>query len=463
MTEELTNFLLKEYQKAGISPKYIRLGGKNYLIPADYIIDFKDYTKAFISDFFFDMRADYNAYKKNGEPVQYITYKDEDKKIKLVVPYAWRHKNKTEAEIAAHIFARADKNYAQANACLYKKQELTVPKNNAYALAQKVVKTLKTAHKKTHNNSKWSTQNLRDAANKWFVRVALAVSLGGVGYMSLSQKNQSKETAPILQDSTIISKKQKIDTVFDHNKRVFEKNLDTFICVLAFVEDYRSKAYDDGMGVYTIGFGTTFYLNEKGEKTGKVRSKDQITSAEAIEQMRRYLNFIILPQIEKNVNVCIDDESMKTLVPLCYLLGNSKFRNSLFLETLNKGIQGQDLANTTSIYRRQNGVCKRLWLSLAVAKGHISVQDLLELPIASCYRLHKKDVFEHQKNKLRKGRNEQAFFKLDSQTVEKNISKMSKTHKKTKLKNVLPPEFVQKIEKPQSNKFLKLFKTRDYS
>lgn len=441
MKPELTKFLLEEYKKAELEPQYINLCGKKYLIPADYVMDFKDYQKAFISDFFDDMRADYDAYKKNGEPVQYVSLRNEGKILKLVVPYNLQNKNKSAEEIVCKIFENADKKYERMVQYSY---DLTktegVRTEPTYALRQRVIQTLETAKKKTNNNPKWTIENLKSAARRWIVRAALAASIGGAGYAVFSPKNTEKGKDDVSEMHT--------PDLSEYNKKVFDKNLSDVMCVIAFVEDYREKAYDDGLGVCTIGFGTTFYLNNKGEKTGKVKPQDKISSEEAVEQMRRYLNFIVLPQIRKKVKVCIDDESMKTLVPLCYLLGEKKFEKSLFLQELNKGVVGKDLANTASIYRLQGGVCKRLWLSVAVSQGNLSTQELLNLPIASCYKLHKKDVFEYQDNKLKKGENEQAFFKTDPKTIDRNIKKMRYWSTKPKLKDVLPPTFVKNLEKP---------------
>ncbi|MHC3123230.1 lysozyme [Acinetobacter sp. GN11] len=96
-------------------------------------------------------------------------------------------------------------------------------------------------------------------------------------------------------------------------------------------EDTRIKAYDDGVGVWTIGTGTTIYPNGF-----KVKKGDTCTP----EQAKAYFKHD-LAKFEKTVNesvtVSLTQNQFDALVSLTYNIGSGAFKNSTLLKLLNKG------------------------------------------------------------------------------------------------------------------------------
>lgn len=96
-------------------------------------------------------------------------------------------------------------------------------------------------------------------------------------------------------------------------------------------EDLRLTAYDDGVGVLTIGWGTTVYPSGK-----KVNKGDKIT----LEQAKQYKAHD-LARFEKAVNdavkVPLNQNQFNALVSLAYNIGVSAFTNSTLVKRLNEG------------------------------------------------------------------------------------------------------------------------------
>lgn len=96
-------------------------------------------------------------------------------------------------------------------------------------------------------------------------------------------------------------------------------------------EGLRLKAYDDGVGVWTIGFGTTKYPNGIRVKKGDTCTLDQ---AKAYMQND-------LKSFEQTVNntvkVLLNQNQFDALVSLAYNIGSTAFNNSTLVRQLNEG------------------------------------------------------------------------------------------------------------------------------
>lgn len=105
----------------------------------------------------------------------------------------------------------------------------------------------------------------------------------------------------------------------------------TGVDLITSFEDTRTKAYDDGVGVWTIGIGTTVYPNSV-----KVKQGDTCT----LEQAKTYFKYD-LAKFEKTVNesvaVPINQNQFDALVSLTYNIGAGAFKGSTLLKLLNKG------------------------------------------------------------------------------------------------------------------------------
>lgn len=96
-------------------------------------------------------------------------------------------------------------------------------------------------------------------------------------------------------------------------------------------EGLRLKAYDDGVGVWTIGFGTTKYPNGIRVKKG-----DTCT----LEQAKSYMQHDLKKfeqTVNSAVNVPINQNQFDALVSLAYNIGSTAFKNSTLVKRLNEG------------------------------------------------------------------------------------------------------------------------------
>jgi len=94
-------------------------------------------------------------------------------------------------------------------------------------------------------------------------------------------------------------------------------------------EGYSEKAYSDVVGVWTIGYGNTYYKDGS-----KVREGDTITKAEAEELFQHVVDDFaqkINVLIKKDVNDC----EFGALVSLSYNIGVGAFKKSTLLRKVN--------------------------------------------------------------------------------------------------------------------------------
>ena len=100
-------------------------------------------------------------------------------------------------------------------------------------------------------------------------------------------------------------------------------------------EGKRLTAYDDGVGVWTIGFGTTVYPNGI-----KVMKGDTCTEAQAKTYMVHDLKKFEAT-VNKAVTVQLNQNQFDALVSLAYNIGTNAFSKSTLLKKLNaKDYQG---------------------------------------------------------------------------------------------------------------------------
>ena len=96
-------------------------------------------------------------------------------------------------------------------------------------------------------------------------------------------------------------------------------------------EGKRLVAYDDGVGVWTIGFGTTKYPNGVRVKKG-----DTCTLEQAKEYMRHDL-IEFEHTVSISVKVPLNQNQFDALVSLAYNIGSSAFKSSTLVKKLNSG------------------------------------------------------------------------------------------------------------------------------
>ena len=96
-------------------------------------------------------------------------------------------------------------------------------------------------------------------------------------------------------------------------------------------EGKRLVAYDDGVGVWTIGFGTTKYPNGVRVKKG-----DTCT----LEQAKEYMHHDLIEfehTVNNSVKVPLNQNQFDALVSLAYNIGSNAFKSSTLVKKLNTG------------------------------------------------------------------------------------------------------------------------------
>ncbi|ENV08995.1 MULTISPECIES: lysozyme [Acinetobacter] len=96
-------------------------------------------------------------------------------------------------------------------------------------------------------------------------------------------------------------------------------------------EDLVLTAYDDGVGVWTIGFGTTVFPNGV-----KVKRGDTCTKAQAMTFFQHDLQRFEAA-VNSVVKVPVSQNQFDALVSLTYNIGETAFKKSTLLAKLNKG------------------------------------------------------------------------------------------------------------------------------
>ena len=96
-------------------------------------------------------------------------------------------------------------------------------------------------------------------------------------------------------------------------------------------EGKRLVAYDDGVGIWTIGFGTTIYPNGIRVKKG-----DTCTEAQAKIYMQNDLKKFEYA-VNSAVNIPLNQNQYDALVSLTYNIGAAAFSKSTLVKKLNTG------------------------------------------------------------------------------------------------------------------------------
>jgi len=106
---------------------------------------------------------------------------------------------------------------------------------------------------------------------------------------------------------------------------------DVGVNLISAFEDTQFKSYDDGVGVWTIGIGTTVYPNGV-----KVKQGDTCT----LEQAKTYFKHDLAKfenTVNESVTVPLTQNQFDALVSLTYNIGSGAFKGSTLLKLLNKG------------------------------------------------------------------------------------------------------------------------------
>lgn len=108
-------------------------------------------------------------------------------------------------------------------------------------------------------------------------------------------------------------------------------------------EDLRLKAYDDGVGVWTIGYGTTV-INGVKVKKGDICTIEQAKSYMA-QDLKKFES-----AVNTAVKVTLNQNQFDALVSLTYNIGIGAFKGSTLLMLLN----AKDYKHAAEQFQRWN-------------------------------------------------------------------------------------------------------------
>lgn len=101
-------------------------------------------------------------------------------------------------------------------------------------------------------------------------------------------------------------------------------------------EGCKLKAYKDGGGVWTIGYGTTFYPQDGS----KVKEGDTCTQEQAENWLQIHVNNLFF-EISHLVTSPLTENQLKALVCFVYNIGINAFKKSTMLKLLNENKKGE--------------------------------------------------------------------------------------------------------------------------
>jgi lysozyme len=142
--------------------------------------------------------------------------------------------------------------------------------------------------------------------------------------------------------------------------------------ILKHYEGLRLKSYDDGGGVWTIGYGTT-KINGKPVVPGMTCSEEQAES---------YLKADLAKfeaRVDKSVTVELTQSEFDALVVFAYNIGEGAFAASTLVKLLNKG-QKCDVPVQLLRWNKDNGK-----VLAGLTKRRQSEGDLFKLGVVKFY------------------------------------------------------------------------------
>ena len=108
------------------------------------------------------------------------------------------------------------------------------------------------------------------------------------------------------------------------------RTLDTFgYKLIQQFEGLKLKAYQDNVGIWTIGYGNITYLDGS-----KVKKGDEITREQADLMFKQTANKFAL-DVANLIEVCLTQNQFNALVSLAYNIGIGAFKISTLLKIVN--------------------------------------------------------------------------------------------------------------------------------
>lgn len=259
-----------------------------------------------------------------------------------------------------------------------------------------------------------------DKLKRFLLGTALVGGLSTGVYYASQQENDQDDNDPKRKKEVTTSKPPKQAADPYGNVALFESLRSEIKFALAFVENYYPYTYYCGKA-WTTGHGLTVLYSPSGKYT-RVTQNTPVPSLEESDKYKgRYLTFEVLPSIKRNITRPIDRNTMIAACALRYCIGEKNFAKSAFVDQLNAGKTGKELAKTLTGWRKQSGVLNRMYFFAALLSGEIEFQDLLDLRAEGCYNLTLKDILVYKNNRPKEIRG--GFYQWDFSKLPQNLEK----------------------------------------
>lgn len=128
------------------------------------------------------------------------------------------------------------------------------------------------------------------------------------------------------------------------------RTLDTFgYKLIQQFEGLKLKAYQDSIGIWTIGYGNITYLDGT-----KVKKGDEITREQADLMFKQTANKFAL-EVAKLIDVCLTQNQFNALVSLAYNIGIGAFKDSTLLKKVNVNPNDESIRKEFKRWNRAGG------------------------------------------------------------------------------------------------------------
>jgi len=115
-------------------------------------------------------------------------------------------------------------------------------------------------------------------------------------------------------------------------------------------EGLKLTAYQDSVGIWTIGFGNIFNLD-----TGKPIKKGDVITQETADRWLKIEVDELQEKMRKVINVALTDNQWTALTSLVYNIGFGAFKRSTLLRLLNAGAAKEEVAKQFLRWNRAGG------------------------------------------------------------------------------------------------------------
>lgn len=115
-------------------------------------------------------------------------------------------------------------------------------------------------------------------------------------------------------------------------------------------EGFRVNAYQDSVGVWTCGYGSTFNPFTKV----KVKQGDKIDQLTALKWLQQELNQV-QTVVKDSLTVLINGNQLNALTSFAYNVGTGNLKRSTLLKLLNAGKPKEEVAKQFLLWNKAGG------------------------------------------------------------------------------------------------------------